>query len=348
MSTAPSSASPLPEAPAAAPPRSQRPRRRWPRRLAWLLLALLVAALLALIVLWRWAASPGSLEQALAWAQPYMPAALQIEGLQGSVLHGGQAAKVRWSEGGLTVETDEAQARWHLLSLLRGKLRLDELGAARIRVDDARPPSDEASAAGPPAPLELPLRVEVNAFHAGAVELAQPGLRITGIAGSYHFNQLMHLLRLDSASLMGGRYSASARLRNDASARLNVSLRGEFSLQALQQALPQSAPPAETPAETPADAPAADASPRLLLRAHLSGPMSDMRLAARLREQHHRVHGNEAAAANIQIQRSGRLCFRHPIRNGERFLRLAIGVNLRLECHRIARLYRCLVRCRRN
>ena len=216
-----------------------------------------------------------------------MPAALQIEGLQGSVLHGGQAAKVRWSEGGLTVEADEAQARWHLLSLLRGKLRLDELGAARIRVDDARPPSDEAPAAGPPAPLELPLRVEVNAFHAGAVELAQPGLRITGIAGSYHFNQLMHLLRLDSASLMGGRYSASARLRNDASARLNVSLRGEFSLQALQQALPQSAPPAETPAETPAaDAPAADASPRLLLRAHLSGPMSDMRLAARLREQH--------------------------------------------------------------
>lgn len=287
MSTAPSSASPLPEAPAAAPPRSQRPRRRWPRRLAWLLLALLVAALLALIVLWRWAASPGSLEQALAWAQPYMPAALQIEGLQGSVLHGGQAAKVRWSEGGLTVEADEAQARWHLLSLLRGKLRLDELGAARIRVDDARPPSDEAPAAGPPAPLELPLRVEVNAFHAGAVELTQTGLRITGIAGSYHFNQLMHLLRLDSASLMGGRYSASARLRNDASARLNVSLRGEFSLQALQQALPQSAPPAETPAETPAaDAPAADASPRLLLRAHLSGPMSDMRLAARLREQH--------------------------------------------------------------
>ena len=126
MSTAPSSASPLPEAPAAAPPRSQ---RRWPRRLAWLLLALLVAALLALIVLWRWAASPGSLEQALAWAQPYMPAALQIEGLQGSVLHGGQAAKVRWSEGGLTVEADEAQAHWHLLSLLRGKLRLDELGA---------------------------------------------------------------------------------------------------------------------------------------------------------------------------------------------------------------------------
>ena len=61
--------------------------------------------------------------------------------------------------------------------------------------------------------------------------------------------------------------------------------------QELQQALPQSAPPAETPAETPAeipaaDAPAADASPRLLLRAHLSGPMSDMRLAARLREQH--------------------------------------------------------------
>ena len=103
MSTAPSSATPLPEAPAAAPPRSQRPRRRWPRRLAWLLLALLAAALLALIVLWRWAASPGSLEQALAWAQPYMPAALQIEGLQGSVLHGGQAAKVRWSEGGPTV-----------------------------------------------------------------------------------------------------------------------------------------------------------------------------------------------------------------------------------------------------
>jgi len=71
-------------------------------------------------------------------------------------------------------------------------------------------------------------------------------------------------------------------------------------------------------------------------------------IEARLREQHHRVHGNESAAANIQIQRSGRLRFRHPIRNGERFLRLAIGVNLRLECHRIARLYRCLVWCRRN
>ena len=305
MSTAPSSASPLPEAPATAPPRSQRPRRRWPRRLAWLLLALLVAALLALIVLWRWAASPGSLEQALAWAAPHLPPVLRIEQLQGSLLHGGQAGRVRWSEDGLTVEVEQARLRWRLLSLLSGKLHLDELAAARIQVDDTRPPDPEP-ASGPPRPISLPLRIIVRSFRVDELHLAQQNLRITDVAGSYHFNQLQHRLELGSVKALGGSYSASVRLANDAAAMLNASLRGQFSAQSVAAALPgepQSAEAAPDPAQADANAEARAALPAqtLLLRATAAGPLSNMQITARLREQ---ADGSaqEAPAASADAQ----------------------------------------------
>ncbi len=301
MSTSPA---PSPDAlpPASATP-SPRKKRRWPRRLAWLLLALLVAVLLALEVLWRWAASPGSLAQALAWAEPHLPPnALQIDGLQGSLLHGGQADKLRWSQDGLTVEVTELRASWRLLALLRGKLHVDELGAARIRVDDARPPSDAAPADGPPQPLELPLRVEARAIRVGAVELAQPGVQITGIAGSYRFDQLAHHLNLDSASVLGGRYSANVHLGNDAAARVNALLRGEFGVQALQQALPQAE---EAPAETAEKPAEAQTAPRLLLRASVRGPMRQMQLTARLRQQGATAKGASPTAQERNIGELG-------------------------------------------
>ena len=304
-----STAASAPSAPAPAPasPAPAAPQRRWPRRLAWLLLILLLALLAALGVLWRWAASPGSLEQALAWAAPHLPPALHIEQLQGSLLHGGQAGRVRWSEDGLTVEVQQARLRWRLLSLLGGKLHLDELAAARIQVDDTRPPDPEPTS-GPPRPISLPLRIIVRSFRVDELHLAQQKLRITDVAGSYHFNQLQHRLELGSVKALGGSYSASVRLANDAAAMLNASLRGQFSEQSVAAALPEettAASPAETSAETaPAPAAALPAT-ALLLRATAVGPLSNMQITARLREQT-AAQAQETPAASAELRAEAR------------------------------------------
>jgi len=194
---------------------------RW---LVWLLgplLALLVTSVATAV--W-WAGSEGSLARSLGWAQDFTQqrsartGTLKTEGVQGSLLGGGEIAQLRWARDGLAVEANGVALRlggaavWHAL-LGRG-LHAEGMVVQRLVVTDQRPPPDT-----PAKPLEaviLPLALSLP-FEVQQVEIngAQP-LVLTDLKGEYRYGANdspeipgvadAHRLRIDSLQIADGRY----------------------------------------------------------------------------------------------------------------------------------------------
>jgi len=142
---------------------------RWPQRL---LAGLLAAAGLAAGGLWLWAGSEGSLASALTWVGARQP--LQAEGVTGTLRGGGTVRRLVWSQDGLRVEADEAELRWRPAALLSRTLRIEQLSARRLLIDDQRPASTPP--AGPPEALTLPLHVRVAALRVALRPVTVPGV----------------------------------------------------------------------------------------------------------------------------------------------------------------------------
>jgi translocation and assembly module TamB len=214
------------------------PRRAGLRGLLWLtvwltvwlpgaLVALLLAGGLAVVA---WASSEGSLAVALGWAQAYTQehqansGALAAQGVQGSLLGGGEIAQLRWARDGLHVQANGVALRlghtavWNAL-LGRG-LDLESLRLQRLVITDKSPPSDTPAepldAVTLPLPLSLPFEVQEI-----VIDGAQP-LVLNDLKGRYQYGVNngpeiggvadVHRLRIDSLQVAGGRYQAQLAL----------------------------------------------------------------------------------------------------------------------------------------
>jgi translocation and assembly module TamB len=279
------------------------PPSRIGRVVRWVVGGLVALVLFVLLGFGLWAASPGSLAQAIGWGQSFMarqgPEAgtLDVAEVQGSLLRGGQIARLQWQRDGLSVvatDTRISLSSWFWADALLGRgVRLSQLDIGRLQVDDQRPPQPSA----PPEPLQpitLPLPVTLP-WSIGELVLAggeQP-LTLNGMKGQYRYRPAdrawnlgvadAHQFDLDSVEVAGGRYQLKAvmgaqapmPLRVDASGEVQTTVPGgeAVTLQAIARivgtlattdaALDASASVNATGGSTPADAPTLDAKARL-------------------------------------------------------------------------------------
>ncbi|MCW5672396.1 MAG: translocation/assembly module TamB domain-containing protein [Hydrogenophaga sp.] len=278
------------------------PPSRLGRVVRWVFGGLAALVLLVLLGVGLWAASPGSLAQAIGWGQSFMarqgPQAgtLEVTDVQGSLLRGGQIAQLRWARDGLTVQASDTRvglSRWFWADALLGRgVRLSQLDIGRLAISDQRPPSPSA----PPEPLQpitLPLPVTLPWSIGELVLAGESPLTFSGLKGLYRYQTAdrawnlgvddAHQFDLDSVEVAGGRYQAKAVLGAQAPMPLRVDASGEVrttvpggeavTLQAIAKvsgilattdaALDASASVKATGGVNPAEAPTLDAQARL-------------------------------------------------------------------------------------
>lgn len=216
----------------------------------WLAGGALGLLLAAVVALWLWAGTPGSLAQALAWAGRWTqeadasPGRLQTGNVDGSLRGGGRIGSLRWSQDGLSVQAEDVALQWDdalWTDALRGRgLHIPSLSIRNLRVDDQRPPTPGE----PLADLSLPLPLSLG-FSLERFELTgRQALSATDIAGHYRYAALStpmdepalpdtpgvnaaHRLRLDSLQWADGRYRGQLNLGAQAPLPLALALQGE-------------------------------------------------------------------------------------------------------------------------
>ncbi len=247
------SAAPTPTPRASALQRLGRAAARTLRSIGWLglwlpgaLLAMLLAAVLAL---WLWAGTPGSMGQTLGWAQAWLKdrantfGLLDSEGAEGSLREGGRIARLQWSFNGLNVQAHGVRLRWNAslwTDLLRGRgVQLQEVSIERLEVRDGREPKPSEVLQS----FTLPLPVSV-AWSVGSFSLEGPNrLALGDIKGHYRYGpasaELLttlgnrpavadaHQLTLDSLRFAQGRYRLQATMGAQAPMPLLMNAEGE-------------------------------------------------------------------------------------------------------------------------
>jgi translocation and assembly module TamB len=174
--------------------------------------------------LWWWTGTPQSLEWTLKYIARSQP--LEAEGVQGSLRSGLQVKRLQWEHEGLKLEAFDAQLAWQPLALARATVKLNHLRAARLVINDTRPPKPKVV----PVSLVLPLRVEIDEVKVGQVQwiAAENSFEAAGLAGSYSFNTVHHKLQLDSLSWSGGSYSGQGSLGAHGELAVDAKLQGRF------------------------------------------------------------------------------------------------------------------------
>ncbi|HEX5738762.1 MAG TPA: translocation/assembly module TamB domain-containing protein, partial [Hydrogenophaga sp.] len=235
----------------------KRSRSRW-----WLMLwvpgGLVGLLLAACVVLWVWAATPGSLAQALRWAQGWTQdraesvGQLEFQQVQGSLRTGGHIGDLSWSLDGLSVQARGVRIDWNnnlWLNAIMGRgLHLQGLAIEELRVNDQRPPTPEPTE--PPAPLQeltLPMAVSLPWSVDRFTLEGNTALTLGGAKGKYRYGPSLmegtpalpttesatspsstHQLVLDALEFAGGRYRAQLTLGGAAPMPLALDLQGEL------------------------------------------------------------------------------------------------------------------------
>lgn len=194
--------------------------------LFWLLeLPLLVVAAL-LLLFWFWSGTDQSLSSALNQASRYLPAGqtLVAEDVKGSLRHGGHIGLLRWEQNGLVVQARNVDLLWQPVNLLNRHLQLDTLHIAELSIEDRSPPSPGS------APLEeiaLPFDVDLS-FGVDKLRWAgPPAFEARALAGHYQFDRQRHTLKLDSARIAAGAYSAQGTLLARSPMTLDLRVQGK-------------------------------------------------------------------------------------------------------------------------
>ena len=194
------------------------------RELVFLLAGLVGLLLLAAGGLWWWSGSEGSLAWTLRQVARFQP--LTAEGVHGSLREGLHIERLHWQQDGLDVEADDVHVEWQPLTLPRRQLRFDRVQAARVRVEDRRPPSP----ARPPESLEMPLRIVADQLKVGRLDWtsADSAVTVGNLAGAYSFDGARHRIQLDDLRWAGGSYQGSATLGARGELPLDAKLEGRF------------------------------------------------------------------------------------------------------------------------
>jgi translocation and assembly module TamB len=199
------------------------------RVLGALLLALVALLITAGALLWWWTGSDTSLATSLARAAQYLPAGQTLESreVSGSLRSGGRIGWLRWSSPTLTVEANEITLGWQLAPLLRRRLELGEVHAARVQITPLpRPGAEPEPAPTPPADLVLALQVGVP-FQVDQLQWAgSPAVEARSLVGDYRFDGREHRLAIAGVELAQGRYSAHVTLGARAPLALHATVDG--------------------------------------------------------------------------------------------------------------------------
>ncbi|MDB5880862.1 MAG: hypothetical protein JWP43_740, partial [Ramlibacter sp.] len=219
---------------------------------------LVVLVIVAAAGFWWWTGTPQSLQWALHYAARTQP--LTAEGVQGSLRTGLQAARLQWERDGLKIEAFEVHLAWQPLELARRTVKLDQLVAARLRVEDHR--AADSKPAQAPASLAIPLRVQIDQVRVGQLQWAAAAnsIEASQLAGNYAFDGNQHQVQVDNLLWAGGNYSGDANLGARGKLPLEANLQGRF-----ETAVPGS------PAKLP-----------LTFTASMRGPLTDLRAQALL------------------------------------------------------------------
>ena len=188
------------------------------------LLALMLAA--AGLGAYLWTGSDHSLGATLHLAARFLPEGQTLEtgDVSGSLRAGGRIGWLRWRQGELRVEAQDAELAWGLRSLLDGELRLQRLSVRQLRIEDKRPPTPPA----PPENLSLPVQVSTP-FEVGTLEWAgTPPLTVTGVSGNYVFDGTHHRIHDGKATISSGTYGFSGQVQATDAMALALRLNGEL------------------------------------------------------------------------------------------------------------------------
>ncbi|GAA6141537.1 translocation/assembly module TamB domain-containing protein [Hydrogenophaga sp. 5NK40-0174] len=203
--------------------------------------------MVAFVALWIWAGTQDALPRTIGWAQQWLnqqpPDAgmgqLSAEGVQGSLLSGGNIASLHWSGQGMDVRAEGVTLTWNRSiwwELLTGQgVHVAELKARSLLIHDGRPPSDEP--ARPLQSLTLPMPVGVVFDLEELSYTGQRQLEFAGIRGRYAFgtptgagaSPLTHRLQVDQVEFAEGSYQALLTLGGNAPMPLTAELQARIS-----------------------------------------------------------------------------------------------------------------------
>jgi translocation and assembly module TamB len=231
---------------------------------------------LAAIGLWWWAGTQQSLDWTLARIAKSQT--MTAEGVRGSLRDGLRAQHLRWEHEGLKIEAFDADFAWRPLAIARDTIKIDHLYAARLRIEDRRPPKPSVV----PTSLTLPMRVEVDDLRIGRVQwiTTTQDIAFNDLAGSYTFNGLSHNVKLESVTFLQGTYSGEASLGAGGPLPVDARLQGRFA----------------------APLPAAAASAPLTFTATLKGRITEMEARAQLQGAPDSAVAGTRARATAQLR----------------------------------------------
>jgi translocation and assembly module TamB len=189
------------------------------------ILALLVLAFSAVIGLWWWSGTEGSLEWTLRRIARSQP--LTAEGVTGSLRENLYVRRLVWERDGLKIEANNVQVAWQPLALLEGTVKLEQVHASALRITDRRPGSAEPRRLPESLAIRPPLQLDDVAI--GRVEyIAAQTFRADALAGRYWFDGESHWFRVNGVRLYGGSYRGAASLGARAPLPLDASLSGRL------------------------------------------------------------------------------------------------------------------------
>ena len=211
---------------------------------AWILAGLGLAFMLALGGLWYWSAGTQSLGTLLQIVQRNMPAgsSLQIEGVSGTVRHGGHIGKLVYrlgdaqadeSAGALTLSFENIDLAWDWTALWDRSTRLQALHVRKVTLADTRAARAD-TASTPLQELVLPVGIDapfmVDAFDivSGAGQIRT----LKDLRGRYRYERILarHRLAIDTVRDDQGSYMLQATLGGAAPMPLEFTADGQLAL----------------------------------------------------------------------------------------------------------------------
>ena len=144
------------------------------RGITWLLAILLSIPLLAIGVAGVLAGTEAGTRWLARFAQPYLPAPLEIATPSGTLLGGVRFPSVRWQDERTAVEVRNVSLNLELVPLVNREIRLTSLEADAVDVRVAPADTQDTGDAGLPQ-IELPFSLNLDAVRIGRVALDLPG-----------------------------------------------------------------------------------------------------------------------------------------------------------------------------
>ena len=213
-----------PESPPGPPPRS----RGWRvlRFISWGVTVLVTLVLALAAGAWWWLGTDESLAFALARTARYLPAGQTLESrdVSGSLRAGGRIGWLRWQSETLAVEVNDARIAWRLAPLLRRRVELGEVHAAKVLIEKRGPPQDQ-----PVEPLQqivLPVEVELPFSIDDLRWTGPPALQATKLEGSYRYTNEHHVLEVFGVDVADGHYGAHVDLQGPAPMAIDAKVNG--------------------------------------------------------------------------------------------------------------------------